>query len=549
MHSLALVAVGAPAILVNPVNRTNYGGLGAVFSVTATGPPPFGYQWQLNGSNVTGATNSSLALSNLQLPRMPAVYTAAVFNGFGTNTSAGALLAVLTNAPTLLTQPTNRTVVAGSNVTLVVTATGPVPMTCQWQLNQGNISGATNFSLILSNIQTTNAGSYRALVGNPYASAFSSNAVLTVVDPLDLGFAVNATNLTWTTTGDAAWFGEITNSHDGVAAARGGVLTAGGQKSTLQTTVTGPGTLSFWMNVDSPNQLTVFDNGNILTSSLLTVIWRQSLFYIGEGDHLLQWQFTSFTSSPGARGVYLDQVGYLPGGTPASITAAPAAAQNLPGGSDVSFSVTAVGTPVLQYQWQFNNQDLPGMTNSSLALTDLQTTNTGNYKIIVNNNYGSTNLTVALTVNPGGPRIVGQPLNQSVLTGGSASLQVVAQGSNPLAYQWTFNNDPIPGATNPILNLVNVQSTNVGNYQVVVTNAVGSTNSAIATLTVGPSVIIVWVNNPSGIVNVPPGLTNVISLASGENNLMAVRSDGTIAVWGDNAYGQTNRLPVRQMSA
>ena len=40
--------------------------------------------------------------------------------------------------------------------------------------------------------------------------------------PATLGDALNATNLTWTTSGDASWFVETTNTHDGVSAAQSG---------------------------------------------------------------------------------------------------------------------------------------------------------------------------------------------------------------------------------------------------------------------------------------------------------------------------------------
>ena len=73
-----------------------------------------------------------------------------------------------------------------------------------------------------------------------------------------LGIALNATNLTWTTSGTGGSFGwsaESTTSHDGVSAASSGFVNIS-RTSTLQTTVTGPGTLSFWwMNPSGNNYL------------------------------------------------------------------------------------------------------------------------------------------------------------------------------------------------------------------------------------------------------------------------------------------------------
>jgi alpha-tubulin suppressor-like RCC1 family protein len=40
--------------------------------------------------------------------------------------------------------------------------------------------------------------------------------------------------------------------------------------------------------------------------------------------------------------------------------------------------------------------------------------------------------------------------------------------------------------------------------------------------------------------NQPPDLTNVLAVAGGDHHSLALRSDGTVVVWGDNSYGQTN---------
>ncbi|HKW30946.1 MAG TPA: immunoglobulin domain-containing protein [Verrucomicrobiae bacterium] len=87
---------------------------------------------------------------------------------------------------------------------------------------------------------------------------------------------------------------------------------------------------------------------------------------------------------------------------------------------------------------------------------------------------------------PTAPFIVAHPHSQTVAPGNSVTFTVVAGGSMPLAYRWYFNtNTPIANATNPALTLVNVQTTNVGTYSVVVTNLAGSTNSTNAVLVVG----------------------------------------------------------------
>jgi len=48
--------------------------------------------------------------------------------------------------------------------------------------------------------------------------------------------------------------------------------------------------------------------------------------------------------------------------------------------------------------------------------------------------------------------------------------------------------------------------------------------------------------------NTPPDLTNVIAIATGKGHSIALRGNGTVFCWGDNAYGKPMCHPQRQMS-
>jgi hypothetical protein len=90
------------------------------------------------------------------------------------------------------------------------------------------------------------------------------------------------------------------------------------------------------------------------------------------------------------------------------------------------------------------------------------------------------------------PRITSQPQGQSVAVGNSAIFQVTAAGTSPFGYQWRknganlFDGGNVSGATSAALTLAKVQTNDAGNFQVVVTDSVGSVTSAIASLTVTP---------------------------------------------------------------
>ncbi|HTL56672.1 MAG TPA: lamin tail domain-containing protein [Candidatus Limnocylindrales bacterium] len=83
--------------------------------------------------------------------------------------------------PTITVQPTNVTVFQGGSVTLVVAAMGTAPLSYQWYFNGTNLlAGATNSTLLITNAQLAQTGSYRVLVTNSVGSATSQSARLTV---------------------------------------------------------------------------------------------------------------------------------------------------------------------------------------------------------------------------------------------------------------------------------------------------------------------------------------------------------------------------------
>ena len=88
------------------------------------------------------------------------------------------------------------------------------------------------------------------------------------------------------------------------------------------------------------------------------------------------------------------------------------------------------------------------------------------------------------------PQVMVQPLAHRLYTGGTAQLQVQAEGANPLAYQWRQNrtdlNDGgnISGSQTTNLAIANLALANGGNYDVVITNSYGSVTSSVANLNV-----------------------------------------------------------------
>ena len=172
-------------------------------------------------------------------------------------------------------------------------------------------------------------------------------------------------------------------------------------------------------------------------------------------------------------------------GTPPSITSGPSN-QSVGVGDTATFTVNATGTAPLTYQWQENNADIPGATNSTYTTPATTTTDNGEIlAVVVANAFGvATSNTATLSVNVS-PTISIQPEDQAVNAGQTATFTVMAVGAEPLSYQWQENGTSIQGATSPsYTTLAATAADNNAAFDVVVTNASGSTTSASATLTV-----------------------------------------------------------------
>jgi hypothetical protein len=165
-----------------------------------------------------------------------------------------------------------------------------------------------------------------------------------------------------------------------------------------------------------------------------------------------------------------------------------------------SFTLTATNSPQ-----SFNVSGLPpGLSANSTtgAITGTPTT-VGTFTVTVsaNNATGAgpastLTLTVSAASSGGGggggggvvipviPVIVAQTSSFTVLAGNPASFTVVAAGTGTLSYQWRKDGVAIAGATAATYAIANTQVAQAGDYDVVVTNSLGSVTSTKITLSV-----------------------------------------------------------------
>ena len=97
----------------------------------------------------------------------------------------------------------------------------------------------------------------------------------------------------------------------------------------------------------------------------------------------------------------------------------------------------------------------------------------------------------------GQPVIIAEPQAFNVAVGGTIALNVAASSASP-AYQWFFDGTNISHAVSSSITITNMQMTNAGNYGVIASNSLGATTNPIATVTIVPLLITSQPTNVTG---------------------------------------------------
>ncbi len=126
------------------------------------------------------------------------------------------------------------------------------------------------------------------------------------------------------------------------------------------------------------------------------------------------------------------------------------------------------------------------------------------------------------------PTINTAPAAISEAAGSNVLFTVVATGSPPLSYQWSFNGAAITGETSDTLFLANVSTAQAGNYSVTVKNSLGAVTSGNAALQLRPNVFESIIDSAFEPISVPHSGVSAI----------AEQSDGQIiaAISQNNGY-------------
>ena len=160
---------------------------------------------------------------------------------------------------------------------------------------------------------------------------------------------------------------------------------------------------------------------------------------------------------------------------PPAITTQPQS-QTVPQGSNVTLSVSAMGTPPLSYQWRTNALKFLNRTNFSLTLTNFQATNQGNYDAVVTNTFGAATSSAAMLYLDSPLRFTNYTLTTTnsftTLLLGRANTNYIFQASTNLA---ATNWVPILTNSSPY-GILSLTDTNLNGYQNRFFRAVVKTN-------------------------------------------------------------------------
>lgn len=413
-----------------------------------------------------------------------------------------------THAPSFVTDPplllTVETIYAGWPFALRVDAYGAAPLTFQWRNNGNPIPNATNATYTVTAAAGSDSGNYDVVVTNPYGSATTTVplAVTVVTTPPDVTTGLRTwlkfNETTGLTAADSSGNGRPGALHgfagddsQWVAGCLGNALAVnpyfGAQQVVLLTDDGGLDfsanrefTLAAWVNADPALQGV---NGGIIAKGYgsgqeeycLDLEGGHYRFFVRDANGAARvlttsvaptgpyWQHVAavFSAPRGWMKVFINGV-EVAGTTPPSTL--------LANNHEVSIGArqqsSEEGAP-----YDF---DLVGLIDDARILA----------RALV-----PAEVQALYNQAPLIPPVIAQnPQGRSVLPGGSVTLTGGAVGSMPLKYQWYFNGTtPVAGATTATLTIANVNTGNVGDYALTVTNTAGSASTLSATVGLLPA--------------------------------------------------------------
>ena len=166
--------------ITGPTDQTAVQASNATFSASVSGLPVPTLQWRVNGTDILGATSSSLMVNNVQYSQNGFFYSLVASNRAGLATNSATLFVLV--PPAISQQPTNLVVAVSNSAAFSVTASGIPAVAYRWYRNGNPIANATSsFYSIAKVLGADNDAVFSVTVSNSVGVVTSSNVTLTVL--------------------------------------------------------------------------------------------------------------------------------------------------------------------------------------------------------------------------------------------------------------------------------------------------------------------------------------------------------------------------------
>ncbi len=322
----AVTELVGPGITTQPANAKVVFGQSATFKVGASGAAPLTYQWQyLNGSTWrpfgAGGGYNTAALTTFPTTAMFGGVQLRVVVTDVNGLSAASSAATLTVTPSILTQPVSQTVAFGSSATFSVVVGGVPDLTYQWQYLNGSTwmpfgAGTGYNAATVTTFPTTaafNRVQFRVVATDGNGFAVTSNQATLFVAPVILTAPVSQT-------------------------------VPGGSAAVFTVSATGMGSLGYTWQYWNGSAWVTF------TPAMAKAYYTATLTTVPATAALNGLQLR----------VQVTGAGITATSAPVTLTVAPGITQQptrqtVPVNWCATFSVTVVGVPNLNYQWQYFN--------------------------------------------------------------------------------------------------------------------------------------------------------------------------------------------------
>ncbi len=499
------LAVNATTVItLQPVNQVVCPGTNVSFGTTATGSH-LSYQWQRNGTDIAGATGTTLTLNNVS-DANEGLYRCRISGDCGTAYTTPASLGVMEGV-SISSNPVDQQTCQGNNTGFTVSASGTA-LSYQWMKNgsalndDGRITGTHTGSLQIGSTLLSDQATYSCKVTSTCGGSTTTPAALTV----DQQTAITVQPV-------------VFNAVEGGNASFS--VTAQGSSLGYQWYKAGTALVNdaHYAGVTTP----------VLSLTGVSASLAGSYYCVVTGT------CGSVTSDPGVLKVNLLTL----------ITSQPAGPVNKCVDESASFDVMAEGTS-LTFRWKKDGTDLTddgritGSTTPNLKISHVLKSDEGNYACLVTGDQGIENsLPGSLVVNAL-TDITLQPLSALRCEGDDAVLVIGAQG-NITSYQWKKNGTDlsdggrISGSSTGILTITNLSVTDNGTYMCYVQGVCANDMSNAASLQVSRNTDII--SQPVSMTRCAGTSATFSVRANGGSLVYQWKKDGTDLVNGGNISG------------